>query len=195
VEVAAAEPILYTPAAADPAAPAPPAGYPTATEIAMANAAAPEGDISEAGDSPSDIIAERISTATAVAELAYVAPAAEAADDPISRLAEVAKARAGDRELIAGAPVVAGDRETGEAGWHIQIGAVPTIEGARALIENAKESMGPVLASVQSLTQPVERDGNTLYRARFAGFSDKEEARETCAKLKSKSIACLAVPS
>ena len=55
--------------------------------------------------------------------------------------------------------------------------------------------MGPVLASLQPLTQPVDRNGTTLYRARFAGFSDKEEARAACAKLKSKSFACLAVPN
>ena len=48
---------------------------------------------------------------------------------------------------------------------------------------------------VSPLTQPVQRDGTTLYRARFAGFSDKEEARQACAKLKSKAFACLAVPN
>ena len=45
------------------------------------------------------------------------------------------------------------------------------------------------------MTQEVERRGTTLYRARFAGFSDKEEARATCQKLKSKSFSCLAVPN
>ena len=45
------------------------------------------------------------------------------------------------------------------------------------------------------MTQPVDHDGTTLYRARFAGFADKEEARAACAKLKGKSFACLAVPN
>ena len=55
--------------------------------------------------------------------------------------------------------------------------------------------MGPVLASLHPLTQPVERNGTTLYRARFAGFPDKEQARAACAKLQMKSIDCLAVPN
>jgi D-alanyl-D-alanine carboxypeptidase len=45
------------------------------------------------------------------------------------------------------------------------------------------------------MTQEVDRDGTTLYRARFAGFSDKDQARATCAKLMSKSFSCLAVPN
>jgi D-alanyl-D-alanine carboxypeptidase len=84
---------------------------------------------------------------------------------------------------------------TGETGWHIQIGATPTLEGAQALIGKAQASAGPALASLHPLTQEVERNGITLYRARFAGFVDKEGARAACAKLKSKAIACLAVPN
>jgi D-alanyl-D-alanine carboxypeptidase len=52
-----------------------------------------------------------------------------------------------------------------------------------------------VLAPLQPITVPVQHDGSTLYRARFAGLSDKEEARAVCAKLKSRSIHCLAMPS
>jgi D-alanyl-D-alanine carboxypeptidase len=55
--------------------------------------------------------------------------------------------------------------------------------------------MGPVLASLSPLTQEIEHRGETLYRARFAGFSDKDEARAACDKLKRKSFACLAVPN
>jgi hypothetical protein len=69
------------------------------------------------------------------------------------------------------------------------------LEGAEALLEQAQADMGPVLASLQPLTQEVDRDGTTLYRARFAGFSGKEEARATCAKLERQSIDCLAVPN
>jgi D-alanyl-D-alanine carboxypeptidase len=159
-----------------------------------AHNATPEGDISEGADDPANIIAERIGTATAVAELAYAAPAAAADEDPIARLTALAKAHAAGGELIARGPAP-GDADAGEAGWHIQIGAVPTMEGARALIENAQQSMGTVLAAAHPLTQPVQRDGTTLYRARFAGFSNREEARQACAQLKSKAFACLAVPN
>jgi D-alanyl-D-alanine carboxypeptidase len=176
---------------------------------AMAQPAAPQGDLSDAGDEvASDPIAERISGATEVAELAYAEPGKPDDADPIARrLAEMARMRAGAQ---AGAPrtlppaqdIVAAPRaaptanpDAGEAGWHIQIGAVPTQTGADELIETAKASMGTVLASLQPFTQPVKKDGTTLYRARFAGLSDKEAARELCAKLESKSIKCLAVPN
>jgi D-alanyl-D-alanine carboxypeptidase len=55
--------------------------------------------------------------------------------------------------------------------------------------------MGQALAVVRPLTQEVNKNGTTLYRARFAGLSDKESARALCAKLESKSINCLAVPN
>jgi len=45
------------------------------------------------------------------------------------------------------------------------------------------------------VTQEVDSDGTTLYRARFAGFSDKDEARNACLKLKRRSFSCLAVPN
>jgi hypothetical protein len=77
----------------------------------------------------------------------------------------------------------------------VQIGAVPTEEGAQALLDKAQSSLGAALASARPLMQEIEHDGATLYRARFAGFSGKDEARAACAKLKSKSFACLAVPS
>jgi hypothetical protein len=79
--------------------------------------------------------------------------------------------------------------------WHIQIAAVPTSEGAARLLKQVKRKAGPVLGSAEPLTQPVEKSGTTLYRVRFAGFSGKKEARAVCARLKRKSVNCLAVPN
>jgi D-alanyl-D-alanine carboxypeptidase len=140
-----------------------------------------------------DPVSARIAAATQVAEVAGVKPQG---DDQLARLTRIAKARAGVPDDVIAAPRVrTSDPEAGagEAGWHIQIGAVPTIEGAQDLIERAQSSMGPVLASRRALTQEVAKDGTTLYRARFAGFVGKDEARNACDKLKSKSFSCLAV--
>jgi D-alanyl-D-alanine carboxypeptidase len=140
-----------------------------------------------------DPIAARIAAATEVAELAL-----PEGPDPTDRLTQLVRIRAGGEEIIAAAALPGdstADSATSEAGWHIQIGAVPTQDGAEALIERAQDSLGAVLASLSPLTQEIERNGETLYRARFAGLSDKEEARAICAKLKSKSFACLAVPN
>ena len=53
--------------------------------------------------------------------------------------------------------------------------------------------MGTVLASAHPLTQEIDRNGQTLYRARFAGFSDKDAARSACDQLERQSFDCLAI--
>jgi D-alanyl-D-alanine carboxypeptidase len=179
-------------------------------ETVLAYAAAPEPTdlvsraIAEANDAQADVgeepeadpIAHRIEVASSVAAFADI-NYGEGDADPIGRIAELARIRAGVSDIVA-APARAGaatSAASDEAGWHIQIGAVPTAEGASRLLDKAQASMGSVLASLQPVTQELDRDGETLYRARFAGFSDKEEARATCAKLKRKNFACLAVPN
>jgi len=158
---------------------------------AMAEVETTEGDVSEAEDAADldDPIAARIQSASSVAEFADISLSEEGGPDPIAKLTQFARIRAGVDDVIA-APAGAG-----QGGWHIQIGAVPTQEGAEALLEKAQASMGPVLASLHPVTQAVEHGGDTLYRARFSGFSDKAEARATCSKLKSKDFSCLAVPN
>ena len=120
--------------------------------------------------------------------------------DPIGRLTQLARLRAGVQDIVASGSAPrrqhdsdSDDARVDEAGWNIQIGAVPTAEGAQALLDKAKATMGTVLASLQPVTQEVDHRGTTLYRARFAGFSDKDEARAACAQLKSKDFSCLAV--
>jgi D-alanyl-D-alanine carboxypeptidase len=152
-----------------------------------------QGDISDGADNPAlDPIADRIEAASEVAELAI--DLAETGD-PLARLTEMARIRAGDQEIVAVASTETSDSAASEAGWNIQIGAVPTLDGAQDLLAHAQTEMGPVLASLHPLTQQIDRNGQTLYRARFAGFSGKEEARDTCAKLERQSIDCLAVPN
>jgi hypothetical protein len=140
---------------------------------------------------PEDPIAARIATATQLADLVVATQEGDVEGDPIAALASAAHERAGGREHPRLAEYGVGLPE----GWHIQIGAVPTKEGAEALIGKARQSAGDLLAAAEPFTVPVEKDGSTLYRARFAGFSGKDEARETCAKLERKSFSCLAVPN
>lgn len=161
--------------------------------VAMAEAAATtEVKPAPAVVAEPDPIAERISAANQVAALAA------ASADPIARLTELARIRAGKQDIIASpgrAQVQMVAQGSGEAGWHIQIGAVATQEGAEALIVKAQNSMGTLLAPHNPLTQEIDHRGTTLYRARFAGFDGKDQARATCAKLKRKAFSCLAVPN
>ena len=154
---------------------------------------ATEGDVSdsEAIETVDDPIALRIQTASSVAEFADITLQSDGSGlDPIARLTQLARLRAGVDDIVAGAAApertVAGEAVSGSGkpGWHVQIGAVPTVEGANALLDKAKATLGTKFASLRPVTQEVESRGTTLYRARFAGFSDKEEARATCQKLK-----------
>ncbi len=162
-------------------------------DVAETEGDASDGDTDVAEDDP---IAARIQTAISVAAFADITIGADG-PDPIARLTQLARLRGGATDIVAApaTPQRGSDPVDGPAGWHIQLGAVPTVEGAHALLNKAKASMGTELASLHPVTQEVESGGTTLYRARFAGFSDKEEARATCQKLKSKSFSCLAVPN
>ena len=169
---------------------------------AMAEAQSAQGDVSDASDvgaAPEhDPIAHRIEVASAVAGFADMT-VANGGSDPIGRLTELARIRAGVKDIVATGPAPRAeaadpqDPTTDDAGWNVQIGAVPTEEGAQALLEKAQATMGPMLASLQPVTQEIEHRGSTLYRARFAGFAGKDEARAACDQLKRKDFSCLAV--
>jgi len=78
------------------------------------------------------------------------------------------------------------------AGWQIQIGAVPTEQSALDRLNIARSMAPKTLGNVSTHTMSVNKNGVTLYRARFAGFSSKQEAWDACAELKKK-FDCLAL--
>jgi D-alanyl-D-alanine carboxypeptidase len=78
-------------------------------------------------------------------------------------------------------------------GWRIQIAASPTKDGAEDMLDQALAKAGTVLAKAEPYTEPVQSGDSTLYRARFAGFSTKEKAREACAYLAKQKFSCLAI--
>jgi len=80
-------------------------------------------------------------------------------------------------------------------GWVIQVGATDSMDSAQALIGKVRKKANGVLAQRKHYTEPVEKGADTLYRARFAGFSNKQQARQACKSLKKRRLACLAVPA
>jgi D-alanyl-D-alanine carboxypeptidase len=182
-------PAQPTKAAASPDVSAKPTDDPVAERI---SAASPEVSAKPTDDP----VAERISAASEIAESVQAAAPAEEESDTIARLRELARVEARESDLVAAA-IQAEPRpeQPLEPGWYVQIGAVPTEEGAQALLEKAQQSLGAELGSFKPVTQPIEHKGEKLYRARFAGFPGKEKARAVCDKLKTKSFACLAVQS
>jgi D-alanyl-D-alanine carboxypeptidase len=78
-------------------------------------------------------------------------------------------------------------------GWRIQIAASPTKDGAEDMLDQALAKGAAVLAKAEPYTEPVQSGDSTLYRARFAGFSTKENARAACAYLAKQKFSCLAI--
>ncbi|NOZ31632.1 MAG: hypothetical protein GXP01_00850 [Alphaproteobacteria bacterium] len=77
--------------------------------------------------------------------------------------------------------------------WEVQVGAAPNQNGASRLIADATAQMAG-LASYSSYIQRVNRNGQEFYRARFAGFNDRQQAAAMCDALKDKQLLCLALP-
>ena len=63
-----------------------------------------------------------------------------------------------------------------DSGWHVQIGAMPSKENAVSQLEKARSQLPNVLAATVNYTETVEKNGTTLYRARFAGFTSKDRS-------------------
>jgi D-alanyl-D-alanine carboxypeptidase len=79
------------------------------------------------------------------------------------------------------------------SGWRIQLAATPTQSAAEDLLDRALAKGSAVLAHASPFTEAVQAGSTTLYRARFAGFADKESARNACAYLTKQKFNCLAV--
>ncbi|MEM6761794.1 MAG: serine hydrolase [Pseudomonadota bacterium] len=77
-------------------------------------------------------------------------------------------------------------------GWQIQIGAVGSRAEAEALLSDATQEI-PGVERRRRVTQRVATDRGALYRARFAGFANQREARETCKRFANHNRPCWAV--
>jgi D-alanyl-D-alanine carboxypeptidase len=78
-------------------------------------------------------------------------------------------------------------------GWKIQIAAAPSQSSAQDQIKKARAAAPKILASADDYLEPVSKDGDTLYRARFSGFKNKGDARAACSYLARKGVSCLAL--
>jgi D-alanyl-D-alanine carboxypeptidase len=78
-------------------------------------------------------------------------------------------------------------------GWKIQIAAAPTESAAKAMLDSATAKASKMLSGRSPYTEPIVKGNTTLYRARFAGFTSKESAREACSYLTKQKFACLAL--
>ena len=80
-----------------------------------------------------------------------------------------------------------------QAGWIVQIGAFDIEREAQRQLSSAHAKAGPVLDNAHPFTEVVVTGDKTLYRARFAGFQQKDEAEAVCKQLKLRDIDCITI--
>jgi D-alanyl-D-alanine carboxypeptidase len=73
--------------------------------------------------------------------------------------------------------------------FEIQIGAYASVAEAQKALNAVQARAGTVLASHPSVTQPINKDGRQVFRARFRGF-DANSAANACGKLRQQSFDC-----
>jgi hypothetical protein len=78
-------------------------------------------------------------------------------------------------------------------GWVIQIGAFDIERDAQRQLGSARANAGHVLDNADPFTEMVIKGDKTLYRARFAGFQQKDEAEAVCKQLKLQDIDCITI--
>ncbi len=91
---------------------------------------------------------------------------------------------------VASAAPVAVPASATRSGWIIQIGAFGGEKEARARLDLAKTKAGRVLGGADPYTEKVEKGASDIYRARFAGLSEKD-AKEACRLLQRNDFSCM----
>jgi D-alanyl-D-alanine carboxypeptidase len=78
--------------------------------------------------------------------------------------------------------------KAGKGGWMIQIGATDDPDKARDLMTRARAHSRKV-AALHGFTEKVRKDGDTLYRVRFAGL-EQTSAEKACRDLRQGGLPC-----
>jgi D-alanyl-D-alanine carboxypeptidase len=123
---------------------------------------------------------------TALARQPAPRPAAATAVEAVPAPAERPEAEAVD-------PLNTASTVAAPSGWAIQVASLPSETEARAFLDRTAEKAPQVLASASPFTEVFHHEGTTYYRARFTGFSSKDDAWSACQQLKKRRIACYAV--
>lgn len=78
-------------------------------------------------------------------------------------------------------------------GWQVQIGAAVSETAAIGLLKKAQAATGSALRNRDPYTEEVTAKGQTMYRARFVGFQDKNQAQAACQSLKRAKFNCYTI--
>ncbi|MCB8840440.1 D-alanyl-D-alanine carboxypeptidase [Aurantimonas sp. VKM B-3413] len=83
--------------------------------------------------------------------------------------------------------------QTPNSPWVVQIAATDDKGRAISMLTEAKQKVGRPLAKAEPFTETVRSGSQVLHRARFAGFSSKDQAWNACTALKRADYSCYAV--
>ena len=86
-------------------------------------------------------------------------------------------------------PTASGQRIIKREGVMIQVGATDALSKAKALLSRARSRSRGTLTNAKPFTETIQRNGSTLYRARFAGLNERS-ARRACRTLKRSGLGC-----
>lgn len=79
--------------------------------------------------------------------------------------------------------------------WSIQVGSVATQESAQSLLKKIRNDTNRLLENTSSYTTTFVKNRKTFYRARFLGFSSRQQALNACKIIKQKGYQCYALDS
>ena len=79
------------------------------------------------------------------------------------------------------------------SGWIIQVGALESESEARQRLDSARDHARSLLGKADPFTETVSKGDKKLYRARFAGFEDRDQAEAACKALKRSAISCISM--
>ncbi len=79
--------------------------------------------------------------------------------------------------------------------WVIQLGAMDDEGKAKSMLAEARSRNAGVLSRAAPFTERVSRGGTMLYRARFSGFAESDDAQAACQALKRTGFTCFATRS
>lgn len=123
-------------------------------------------------------------------------PQVDAINNYVERARRQASAKAAIDDLLTGSitpgqsPSQEIAKEESFEGWFVQIAAAENESEARKLLNAALDENGAVLKQSTQMTQTVVVNGETLHRARFAGFESQKAARTACRSLKRSNFEC-----
>ncbi len=119
-------------------------------------------------------------------------PAAQPAQIAAQPVPAVAPAQPVQAAVIApAAPPAPAPAAPPPSGWFIQIGAYNDEASALSRMDSARRVAERWLSDAAPYTETVDKNGRTLWRARFAGL-ERAAARAACDHLKSRDFGCFA---